>query len=133
MNPLRFVTAKEMKVDELSWGRLDWLSIPELVAAEKLMLACVHIQPGQGHAFHRHPEMEEIIYVLEGSCEQWVEREKRILGPGEMAHIPTNVVHASYNCGQSMLRVLAILSPAKITGPMLVDVSDDEPWKNLRK
>ena len=132
MGALRFVTAKDMKVETLHWGRLDWLSTPDLVAAEQLLLARVHIDPGHGHAFHRHPEMEEIIYVLEGKCEQWVEREKRILGPGESAHIPVDTVHASYNIGETPLRVLAILSPARITGPMLVDVSGEEPWKSLR-
>jgi quercetin dioxygenase-like cupin family protein len=102
------------------------------VDAEKLLLVRVHMPPGQAHRFHRHPEMEEIIYVLEGKAEQWVEREKRILGPGEMAHIPMNVVHGTYNAGQTTLRFLAILSPAKIAGPALVDVSNEEPWKSLR-
>jgi quercetin dioxygenase-like cupin family protein len=77
--------------------------------------------------------MEEIIYVLEGTAEQWVEREKRLLQPGEVAHIPKNVVHGTYNLGRDTLRVLAILSPAKIQGPALVDVSQEEPWRSLRK
>ena len=32
--------------------------------------------PGKCHDFHRHPGQEEVIYVIEGSIEQWVlERE----------------------------------------------------------
>ena len=88
--------------------------------------------PGQGHAFHRHPEMEEIIYVLDGSAEQWVNREKRLLSPGEIAHIPADVVHGTYNAGADTLRFLAILSPAKIQGPALIDMSQEEPWRSLR-
>jgi quercetin dioxygenase-like cupin family protein len=132
MPPLRFVTAKDMKIEPLAWGSLDWLCRADMVAAEKLQLVHVRIPPGQGHAFHRHPEMEEIIYVLEGRCEQWVEREKRLIGPGDAVHIPTNVVHCSWNAGESLLRVLAILSPARISGPAMVDVSQDEPWRSLR-
>jgi hypothetical protein len=44
-----------------------------------------------------------------------------------------NMVHGSYNAGPETLALLAILSPAKIAGPPLVDVSQDEPWKSLRK
>ncbi len=129
---LRFVTAKEMQVEHLPWGPHDWLCRPGLVEAEQLLLVRVHMPPGKAHAFHRHPEMEEIIYILEGTAEQWVDREKRILGPGEIAHIPKDVVHGTYNIGPQTLRFLAILSPAKIQGPPLIDMSQEEPWKSLR-
>jgi quercetin dioxygenase-like cupin family protein len=121
-----------MVVEELPWGPHDWLCRPDICEAEKLLLVRVHIPPGKGHAFHRHPEFEELIYILEGTCEQWVDQEKRILGPGDTVHIPMNMVHGSYNVGPTTLRLLAILSPAKISGPPLVDVSQEEPWKSLR-
>ncbi|MCS7014746.1 MAG: cupin domain-containing protein [Gemmatales bacterium] len=130
--PLRFVTANEMQVEQLPWGPHDWLCRPGLVEAEQLLLVRVHMPPGKAHAFHRHPEMEEIIYILEGTAEQWVDREKRILGPGEIAHIPKDVVHGTYNIGSQTLHFLAILSPAKIRGPALIDMSQEEPWKSLR-
>jgi quercetin dioxygenase-like cupin family protein len=131
--PLRFVTEKEMKVEQLPWGPHDWLCRPDLVEAEKLLLVRVHIPLGQGHAFHKHPEMEELIYVLGGTCEQWVDREKKMLKTGDVAHIPMDMVHGSYNAGSDTLHLLAILSPAKIKGPPLVDVSQEEPWRSLRK
>jgi quercetin dioxygenase-like cupin family protein len=132
MPPLRFVTEKEMIVDQLPWGPHDWLCRPDIVEAEQLLLVRVHMPPGKAHAFHKHPEMEEIIYILEGTAEQWVDREKRILGPGQIAHIPRDMVHGTYNAGSSTLRFLAILSPARIKGPPLVDVSQEEPWKSMR-
>lgn len=131
--PPRFVTAKEMKVEQLPWGPHDWLCRPDIVEAEQLLLVRVHMPPGQGHRFHRHPEMEEIIYVLEGTAEQWVDRDQKLLGPGAMAHIPKDVVHGTYNAGSGILRFLAILSPAKTQGPALIDVSQEEPWRSLRK
>ena len=133
MPPVRFVTAAEMKVEQLPWGPHEWLCRPDVVDADKLLLVRVHMPPGQAHRFHRHPEMEEIIYILEGTAEQWVERERRLLGPGEMAHIPTGLVHGTYNVGTSALHFLAILSPAKINGPALVDMSEEEPWRSLRQ
>ena len=129
---LRFITETEMQVEEFPWGPHDWLSRPGLTAAEQLLLVRVHIPPGQAHKFHRHPEMEEIIYVISGTAEQWVDREKRILTAGQSAHIPVDVVHGTYNADEDTLVFLAILSPAKITGPALVDMSEEEPWISLR-
>lgn len=130
---LRFVTENEMHVEELPWGPHDWLCRPGLTDAEHLLLVRVHMPPGQAHKFHRHPEMEEIIYVLSGTAEQWVDRENQILTAGQTAHIPMDVVHGTYNAGQETLEFLAILSPAKIAGPPLIDMSDEEPWKSLRE
>lgn len=76
MSPLRFVTSGEVKVEQLPWGPQDWLCRPDVADADQLLLARVHMPPGQAHPFHRHPAMAEIIYVLEGAAEQWVDREK---------------------------------------------------------
>jgi quercetin dioxygenase-like cupin family protein len=76
--------------------------------------------------------MEEIIYVVSGETEQWVEDEFRVLGPGEMAHIPKNVVHGTYNTSDVPLVFLAILAPAHFEGPALVDVFEDKPWCDLK-
>jgi quercetin dioxygenase-like cupin family protein len=77
--------------------------------------------------------MEEIIYVVSGTAEQWVDREKRTLRAGEIAHIPQDVVHGTYNAGDDDLVFLAILSPAKFEGPALIDVHTEEPWRSLRE
>jgi quercetin dioxygenase-like cupin family protein len=129
---LRFVTAADAAVESSPWGPHEWLCRPGLTAARDLQLVRVTMPPGTGHAFHRHPAMEEIIYVVSGLAEQWVDREPRRLGPGEIAHIPKDVVHGTYNAGAEPLVFLAILSPAIFEGPALVDVSGDEPWASLR-
>ncbi len=130
--PRRFVTAAEAAVEELPWGPHEWLCRPGLTDARDLLLVRVRMPAGAGHAFHRHPEMEEIIYVISGSAEQWVDRDCRRLDAGEIAHIPQGVVHATYNAGADPLVFLAILSPAVADGPALVDVSTEEPWTSLR-
>jgi len=129
---LRFVTAADAAVEPSPWGPHDWLCRPGLTDAKDLQLVRVSMPPGTGHAFHRHPAMEEIIYVVAGHAEQWVDRESRRLGPGEIAHIPKDVVHGTYNAGADTLVFLAILSPAIFDGPALVDVSGEEPWASLR-
>jgi quercetin dioxygenase-like cupin family protein len=129
---LRFVTSREPEVEVLPWGPHEWLARPGLVAAELLQLVRVTMPAGKAHAFHRHPRMEELLYVVAGRAEQWVGRERRVLGPGEVAHVPMNEVHGTYNVFAEPLTFLAILSPARFEGPALVDVSRDEPWRSLK-
>lgn len=129
---LRFVTSREAVVEELPWGPHEWLARAGLTEARLLQLVRVTMPPGKAHRFHRHPAMEELVYVLSGRVEQWVGRESRVLGPGELAHVPMNEVHGSYNVFPTPLVFLAILSPAVFEGPALVDVSDDEPWRSLK-
>ncbi|MCP5516147.1 MAG: cupin domain-containing protein [Verrucomicrobiales bacterium] len=133
MNALHFITRTDVQTEQLPWGPHEWISRVGLTAAEKLMLVRVTMPPGQAHKFHRHPALEEIIYVIEGRAEQWVDRERRLLGPGESAHIPVDVVHGTYNAGAGNLVFLAILSPAVFDGPALVDMSNAEPWAHLRE
>ncbi len=129
---LRFVTSADIEIDELPWGPHEWLCRPGLTEARDLLLVRVRMPPGTGHAFHRHPAMEEVIYVVSGEAEQWVHDERRLLAPGEIAHIPKDTVHATYNAGSDTLVFLAILSPALHDGPALVDVSAETPWNALR-
>ena len=126
-----FITSAELQVEPSPWGPHEWLSRPGLTAAEHLLMVRVLMPPGRAHQFHRHPTMEEIIYVVSGTAEQWVDREKRLLGPGDVAHIPMDVVHGTYNAGTDTLVFLAILSPARFEGPALIDVHQEELWRTL--
>ena len=129
---LNFVSSQDIQVEQLPWGPHHWLCRLGLTDAENLQLVRVNMSPGKAHQFHRHPSMEEIIYVLDGHAEQWVGRKYKVLGPGEMAHIPVNKVHGTYNSGKEALLFLAILSPAKYDGPALIDVSKKEPWCSIK-
>jgi quercetin dioxygenase-like cupin family protein len=76
--------------------------------------------------------MEEIIYIISGMAEQWVDRDSMVLRAGEIAHIPRDVVHGTYNAGEGTLVFLAILSPAVFEGPALIDVHKEEPWASIK-
>lgn len=130
--PHSFITRSELSIEPSAWGPHEWLSRPDLTAAEQLLMVRVLMPPGRAHQFHRHPAMEEIIYVVSGTAEQWVDREKRLLGPGDIAHIPVNVVHGTYNADADTLVFLAILSPARFDGPALIEMHLEEPWRTLK-
>jgi quercetin dioxygenase-like cupin family protein len=132
--PGKFVMAREVVPEINDWGKLGWLSNPPNTGARDLTVIHVTLAPGKGHDFHSHPDQEEVIYVTSGTVEQWVDREKRVLGAGDSAFIPGGVVHASFNVGAADATIVAILGPCvgKI-GYEVVDFSGEAPWNTLRK
>lgn len=128
----RFVSSAQARVHYAPWGKHDWLSEPALTGTSSLTLIRVRMPRGTGHQFHVHPELDEIIYVVDGVAEQWVDRDRRRLRKGEIAYIPKGVVHATYNATTRPLTFLAILSPAASKGPAVIDCSNEEPWRTLR-
>jgi quercetin dioxygenase-like cupin family protein len=127
-----FKPAASLARDEEDWGIFAQVSGPRdgirgIVAIEATFL------PGKCHDFHLHPGQEEVIYVIDGTIEQWIEREKRVLTVGDSVVIPADAVHASFNDGSQPAKILAILSPAVgEDGYGLEDVAGDEPWASLR-
>jgi quercetin dioxygenase-like cupin family protein len=131
--PGKFVMAAEVEVKADDLGTSSRLSDPPSTGARQLTVIAVSFDPGKGHDFHKHPDQEEVILVTAGKIEQWVDREKRVLGPGDSAFIPAGVVHASLNVGDGPARIVAILGPCVgPTGYEVVDMAGEAPWKTLR-
>jgi len=127
-----FVTRDDVRVERFPWGPHAWLARPDVVDSEQLLVVRIELRRGRGCPFHRHPGMEEVVYVLQGVAEQWVGEQVRLLRAGEIAHVPTDTVHATFHAGRGVLRVLSILGAANSAGVPLVDVSDEEPWRSIR-
>lgn len=129
----KFITAAAMERDQLDWGVLGWVSRPATTAARNLVVVDVTLEHGQGHNFHKHPDQEEVIYVIDGSIVQWIDQEKQVLSAGDSAFIGADVVHASFNESGSPANLLAILGPCiGEEGYALIDVFEEEPWRSLR-
>ncbi|GEM_PF-118317 len=129
----RFMQATDVRKEQDPWATVEWLSNKELVGAKELLMVRATIAAGRSHPFHTHPTREEIIYVVSGQAEQWVEDDFRILKAGEMALVPRGAVHGTFNPFDEDVTFLAILSPLSEGGPNIVDVSEEEPWKSLRE
>jgi quercetin dioxygenase-like cupin family protein len=127
-----FKPAESLIRDQHDWGVFAQVSGPRdglagIVAIEATFL------PGKCHDFHRHPGQEEVIYVIEGTIEQWLEQEKSTLAAGDSVVIPASAVHATFNDGEAAAKILAILSPSVgDDGYGVEDMAAEEPWASLR-
>ncbi len=120
-------------IKEKALGRdHQWYFNAEVTQKAGTYMVTVKVPPGSGHDFHRHPEMHEIIYILSGQAEQWVEDEKQQLGPGDAVYIDTNVVHAIFNTGDQELSFLAILSPSAGWEAGTIDEYMNLPYSEYR-
>ncbi len=112
-------------------GTNTWINYPDPVTPG-LFSARAEINPGDGHDFHRHPGREELILVLEGAVEQWIEQFSQILTAGDAAVIPAGLPHASFNTGKIPAVLLVVFTPADLSKPLSEDLSKQAPWNTLR-
>ena len=129
----RFILSTEVEREQLDWGVMGWISHPSNTQAKLLTVMEVTLGPGGGHNFHKHPDQEEVISVVSGEIEQWLESEKTTLKPGDSIFIKPDIVHASFNVSDQPARLMVVLAPCVgKTGYEVVDVSGEAPWNTLR-
>jgi quercetin dioxygenase-like cupin family protein len=133
---MSFIRTAAVKWDSLDWGELGWIVHPaQTPNATELTMLDVIIQPGKGHSFHKHPNQQEAIYVIDGEIEQWVEKTSQVLKANEAVFIPADTVHASFVAAdaEKPARLVVVLGPSySEVGYEAVDVAAEEPWSSLR-
>jgi quercetin dioxygenase-like cupin family protein len=129
----RFVKLGDVETTTFDWGSAGMRAAPPSTGCETFVVMDVTLAPGAHHAFHKHPDQDEMIIVKSGRIVQWLEREHEELGPGDSVYIDRDVVHGSYNEFEEPAELQVVLAPAAGEGGYeLVDVSADEPWASLR-
>jgi quercetin dioxygenase-like cupin family protein len=81
-----------------------------LVAGEKVMLTEFHLDKGAVVAEHHHHH-EQVCQILSGKLEFTVGGQKRVVGPGEVLHIPSNLPHSAVALESSVVN--DIFSPPR--------------------
>ena len=129
----RFVMKDEVETTSFDWGSAGMRAAPASTGCDTYVVMDVTLSPGGSHAFHKHPEQDEMIIVTAGRVVQWLDAERVELGPGDSVHIDKDVVHGSYNDFDEPAQLQVVLAPAAGEGGYTaVDVSAEEPWASLR-
>jgi mannose-6-phosphate isomerase-like protein (cupin superfamily) len=95
----------------------DGSEIRELLAyrnscIRRQSLAEARVPPGGATTPHRHPQTEEIYYILEGQGRMQVDDQACDVGPGDAIAIPPGAAHQITNLGDKTLRILCCCVPA---------------------
>lgn len=86
------------------------------ITGEKIQLIYIRLNPGQV-TNHSHIN-EQMGYIIFGKVELTIGDEKKVLGPGEAYHIPSNIQHGFRVLSDKDLEYLEIFSPPKEEGKM---------------
>jgi quercetin dioxygenase-like cupin family protein len=95
------------------------MRVSVLTGAAQLCVFEQWCDPGKGAPTHLHA-VEEILTVLQGDAEIWVENQLQLAGPNQSVVIPAGRKHGFRNIGSDMLHVMATLA-----APMFEGTFDD--------
>lgn len=86
-------------IPERGWVDMDvrWLVTKDTVGASKTVFGVTFFPPGAKHDIHRHPNAEEVEYLVSGSGIAYVGDDAIELGPGEAVFVPANEYHGFEN------------------------------------
>lgn len=94
----------------LGGGVHVWKLTAEETGGDLFMFEDLLVQ-GKVTPLHRHPDVAETLYLLEGSLVAWVGGEQREVGPGGVAMFPRGVPHA-LRVTSPTARLLCVQAPA---------------------
>jgi quercetin dioxygenase-like cupin family protein len=95
------------------WGELNWLITDKAMEGTEMTFGTCFIKPGERNPLHSHPNCEEFLYVVSGSCEHRLDDETVMLGAGDTIRIPRNVKHWARALGSEPVFALIMFSTGK--------------------
>jgi quercetin dioxygenase-like cupin family protein len=123
----------DVPTETFDWGSAGMRCAPPGTGCQSFVVMDVRLDPGFFHAFHKHPDQDEMITIASGRVTQYLEGESTVLGPGDSVYIDKDVVHGSYNDFDEPAQLAVVLAPAIGDGGYVaVPVDDQEPWASLR-
>ena len=82
------------------------------IQVRNFCIGFVTLDPAGGQVPWHNQEQEEVYFVLEGTGEMCLGRERQVLRAGQAVFIPPGVFHQLTNVGQTPLKMLYCYGPA---------------------
>ncbi len=102
-----FDKAEEIKYP---WGWIRWLMSSKINPESEMTFGIVRVNPNVVNPAHVHPNCEEHLHVLSGSCEHRVGKKWFTLKKGDTIRIPTGVPHQARTLKEPLLAVIVYSS-----------------------
>ncbi|MBN2475399.1 MAG: cupin domain-containing protein [Pirellulales bacterium] len=102
-----------VKKEQYPWGWIRWMMSSELDPEAKMTFGLVQINAGQRNPTHIHPNCEEQLYVLAGSCEHQIGKRVVTLRAGDLIRIPAGTPHRAWTSPDSSMRAVIVYSSGR--------------------
>lgn len=113
METFAFSESDAAEVLPFDWGRLYWYaSGPQGTSNTMTVGKCV-LKPGEANPKHYHPNCEEVLHVLSGRIDHFVDGKGWFkMGPGDTVAIAPNIWHQARNIGDDEAHLFICFSSA---------------------
>jgi quercetin dioxygenase-like cupin family protein len=107
--PMRIIDHTSQSREEWRPGVLTRMQISAVTGSVQLCIFQQWCDPGKGAPTHLHA-VEEVLTVLEGQAEFWLEDERKTVTAGQSMVVPAGRKHGFRNVGTGTLHTQAILA-----------------------
>ena len=98
--------------EEHPWGSIVWLKSGSLDPGTTMTVGLCRIKPGHANQKHYHPNCDEVLYVISGTCQKTIGEQVMDLGPGECVRIPKGEIHQAKCTSQVPMECLVVYDTA---------------------
>ncbi|GKT23969.1 cupin domain-containing protein [Acidovorax sp. SUPP3334] len=104
-------------LNSVDWSALEWTPVRRGIerkafGSEHVTLALHRLMPGHEPRPHSHPH-EQVVYILSGQIDFFIDQQVKRLGPGGLLVIPPNVQHYGVVVGDEPVLNLDVFTPAR--------------------
>lgn len=89
---------------------------PEMLGVRSMCGGTADFPPESHAPAHKHEQSEEILYILSGEGEFYLDGTPEAVRPGSWVYIPTGVEHSIRNTSKDVMRVVYVFSPPVVQG-----------------
>jgi len=97
---------------DLPWGKIVWLVSRGLGNSETMTFGRVTINAGDANPRHRHPNCDEILFLLSGRLEHSLGDERFVMEAGDVISIPKGAWHNARALGDENAEMAISFSSA---------------------
>ena len=122
-------TPSDPGIPERGWLDMDvrWLVTDGSVGAEQGVFGVTIFPPGARHEIHRHPNAEEVEYLVSGHGIAYLDDDAIELGPGEAVFVPRNAYHGFANTSsEDVVMTWTYAGAASLEAAGFITRSEDE-------
>ena len=84
------------------------------IAADKLNFNAYFLQPRQLLKLHKHPDSDELFYIIEGEGQFTVGNNQTMVKSGAVVYGPANVPHGLVNSGNGNIVMVSVQGPKPV-------------------
>lgn len=111
MQALNVIASHTDNIAVMDWGQISWMVGAQEMPGAEQTFGVVTIHPGRRNPLHAHPNCEELLYVMSGTCDHKLGDEMYQMKPGDVIRIPRGVEHwAQCTSAEPLVAVISFSS-----------------------